>query len=58
MVEKKKEFAPLIDVSETNVGEIVAEVGADSPIGRCVQRLVDDVKNPNDVISAFQSFVE
>ena len=46
--------APLVDVSDIPVADLVA---AESPaLAACVARLLDDVTNGGEVLSAFQSF--
>jgi FXSXX-COOH protein len=50
------QWAPLIDVSDTAITDLLAQ-GGDTALARSMRRLVDDLDDPNGVISAFSSFV-
>lgn len=49
-------WVPLLDVSDVPMAELVAS--ANPVLGRCVDRLVASLDDPDGVISAFQSIVE
>jgi hypothetical protein len=49
-------WIPLIDVSEISMAEMIASQNA--ILGRCIDRLVGSLDDPDGIISAFQSFVE
>jgi FXSXX-COOH protein len=50
------EWVPLIDVTDVSMAEMVAS--QDTVLGRCVDRLIGSLDDPDGIISAFQSFVE
>lgn len=50
------EWVPLIDVTDVSMPELVAS--GNPVLGRCVERLVASLDDPDGIISAFQSFVE
>ncbi len=49
-------WAQLIDVSEIPMTEIITST--DTVLGRCLERLVNSLDDPDGVISAFQSIME
>jgi FXSXX-COOH protein len=49
-------WVPLIDVSEISMADIVAS--QNTILGRCVDRLIASLNDPDGIISAFQSFVD
>lgn len=49
-------WVPLIDVSEEPMVAMIASQNA--VLGRCIDRLVGGLDDPDGIISAFQSFVE
>ncbi len=49
-------WVPLFDVSEISMAEII--VSRPTVLGRCIDRLVGSLDDPDGIISAFQSFVE
>ncbi len=50
------DWIPLIDVTDMPMAELVAS--RNTVLGRCVDRLVASLDDPDGIISAFQSFVE
>jgi FXSXX-COOH protein len=54
----RSQWAPLIDVSNVRLSDLLASDGGDSALARSTQRLVRSLDDPNGVISAFSSFVE
>ncbi len=52
-----KDFAPLIDVSEVDMKNII-EASPDTKLAKSIKRVLEVVNDDNnDILSAFQSFV-
>jgi hypothetical protein len=49
-------FTPLVDVSQIDLKDLI-ETAPDSELAKAAKRIVEAVSDDNDVISAFQSFV-
>lgn len=49
-------WVPLIDVTEVSMAETIAS--QNTILGRCIDRLVGSLDDPDGIISAFQSYVD
>jgi FXSXX-COOH protein len=54
----RSQWAPLIDVSDVPLRDMLADGRGNPALARSTQRLVRSLDDPNGVISAFSSFVE
>lgn len=50
------EWVPLIDITEVSMMEIIS--AQNTVLGRCIERFVNSLDDPDGTISAFQSYVE
>ena len=48
-------WAPLVDVSGMPIADL--QRAGDTVLGRCIERLIRSLDDPNGVISAFGSFI-